>query len=30
MRTAIPYIMAVILIGLAIWYALGNPLFYAN
>jgi hypothetical protein len=30
MRTAIPYIMAAILIGLAIWYALGKPLYYAN
>jgi hypothetical protein len=30
MRTAIPYIMVAILIGLAVWYALGQPLFYAN
>jgi hypothetical protein len=29
MRTTI-YIMAAILIGLAIWYALGGPLYYAD
>jgi hypothetical protein len=30
MRTAIPYIMVAFLISLAVWYALGLPLYYAN
>jgi hypothetical protein len=30
MRNAIPYIMVAFLISLAVWYALGQPLFYAN
>jgi hypothetical protein len=28
MRTAIPYIVVAILIGLAVWYALGYSLYY--
>jgi hypothetical protein len=30
MRSALPYVVVLILIGLAIWFALGNPLQHAN
>jgi hypothetical protein len=30
MRQAIPYIVSVTLIGLAIWFALGSPLLHAH
>jgi hypothetical protein len=30
MRTAMPYVVALILIGFAIWFAVGNPLQHVN
>jgi hypothetical protein len=30
MRQTIPYIVAIILIGLALWFALGSPLHGSN
>jgi hypothetical protein len=30
MRTTMPYVVALILIGLAIWFAVGSPLQYIN
>jgi hypothetical protein len=30
MRAAMPYVVVLILIGLAIWFAVGNPLNHGN
>jgi hypothetical protein len=30
MRAALPYVVAAILFGLALWFALGHPLYPAN
>jgi hypothetical protein len=30
MRAGMPYVVVVILIGLALWFALGHPLYPAN